>query len=196
MKKRIIILLLIAALACAGVLTACGGGSGSPAADTEDAEQAESSESDPYAGYTGVIKEIPEFHSVDLEGKEVDNSIFAQADITVVNIWGTFCPPCIGEMPELAAWDAELPDNVQIIGIVTDVASTDSAEFETAKKLVADSGIEYTNIIAGGQFMDGLFEYLIGVPTTLFVDSEGRCLTNEIIGADVEGYKQTVEGLL
>lgn len=55
---------------------------------------------------------ISEFTSYDLEGNEVDSSVFANADITVVNIWGTFCDPCVDEMPAMAEWDAELPDNV------------------------------------------------------------------------------------
>ena len=42
------------------------------------------------------------FSTTDLEGNTVTNDIFSQADLTVVNFWGTFCNPCINEMPELA----------------------------------------------------------------------------------------------
>ncbi|MBR0382994.1 MAG: TlpA family protein disulfide reductase [Eubacterium sp.] len=137
---------------------------------------------------------MPGFKSVDLNGNEVDESIFAEADITVINFWGTFCGPCINEMPELAEWDKNLPEGVQIIGIVVDVADTDAPEYETAKRLVEETGVEYTNIIAGDQF-DSIMENLVGVPTTFFVDSEGKCLCDEVIGADVQAYKDTVENL-
>ena len=191
MKKAAIVLLTVLMILS---LTACGGGTdgGSSDGGSSDSEASD----DPYSEYTGLIKEIPEFHSIDLEGNEVDNSIFAQADITVINIWGTFCPPCVGEMPDLAAWDAELPDNVQIIGIVTDVASADAKEYATARKLVSENGIKYTNIIVGDQFTEGLLEYVIGVPTTLFVDSEGKCVADAVVGAYIDRYKSTVEGLL
>ena len=142
------------------------------------------------------VTEIPEFHSVDLEGNEVDNSIFANADITVVNVWGTYCIPCIAEMPLLAQWAGELPDNVQIVGIVVDCDSVDSEEFEDAKMIIGESKAPFTNIIAGDQFRDGLFDEITGVPTTFFVDSEGKCIAEAIVGADIEGYKETVEGLL
>ena len=35
------------------------------------------------------------FSTTDLEGNTVTNDIFSQADLTVVNFWGTFCNPCI-----------------------------------------------------------------------------------------------------
>ena len=66
---------------------------------------------------SAAVQVMPAFKSVDLEGNEIDNSIFANADITVLNFWGTYCGPCINEMPELEAWNKELPDNIQIIGV-------------------------------------------------------------------------------
>jgi thiol-disulfide isomerase/thioredoxin len=168
------------------MMCACGG-QGEPTEDySEDTEEMS----------TGPVAEIPEFHSIDLEGNEVDNSIFEDATVTVINVWGTFCPPCIDEMPDLAEWAEELPANVQMIGIVMDVESADAEEFEEAKRIVAESGVPYTNIIAGDQFVDGFFDQIVGVPTTFFVDSEGKCVAEPVLGADVEAYKKTVEGLL
>lgn len=185
MEKMKRLTALMIALMIAALLCACGAGQSEDSADAED---------EAYEYETGAVTEMPEFKSIDLEGNEVDNSIFSEADINVVNFWGTFCGPCIGEMPELAAWDSELPDNVRIIGVVTDVESESAEEFETAKQLVAENGIEYTNIIIGDQFGEVL-ENLVGVPTTFFVDSGGRCLSAEVIGADVEKYKETAESL-
>ena len=61
-----------------------------------------------------------------LEGNTVTNDILSQADLTVVNFWGTFCNPCINEMPELAKWNEEMPDNVQMLGAIVDVETVDS----------------------------------------------------------------------
>ena len=44
----------------------------------------------------------------DIEGNEVTHEVFADADLTVINIWGTFCGPCIQEMPDLGALSQEL----------------------------------------------------------------------------------------
>lgn len=56
-----------------------------------------------------VGSNLGSFTSVDKDGNEVSESIFADKDVTVVNVWATFCQPCIQEMPELAAWAEELP---------------------------------------------------------------------------------------
>ena len=44
---------------------------------------------------------IAAFISTDLDGNAVDNAVFENAELTFVNIWGTFCGPCINEMPDL-----------------------------------------------------------------------------------------------
>ena len=46
----------------------------------------------------------------------------------------------------LAALDEELPDNVQIIGMVIDVPEGDTEMIETAKEICKDNNITYTNI--------------------------------------------------
>lgn len=146
-------------------------------------------------GSSDTVASIPEFHSHDLAGNEVDSSIFAKADITVVNIWGTFCGPCVEELPELAAWDEELPDNVQIVGIVGDVFSQDAAEYKDALDIVSDTGVKYTNIIAEGELGDYM-KNVTAYPSTLFVDAEGKFVHRPFIGADVGGYKDVVKSLI
>lgn len=177
---KIIAVMLATALACM-LLAACNSGA------DQDAGQSGSEAS--------ALTEFPEFSTTDLEGNAVDNSIFAEADITVVNFWGTYCPPCIREMPDLAKWSDEMPDNVQIIGIVVDADSTDSEEFSKAVELVNDAGIRYPNLLAD-QGMADIFNELIGVPTTYFIDSEGKILCEPVTGAYIDQYKSNVEELL
>ena len=70
-------------------------------------------------GQTGLFGN---FETVTLEGETVTQEIFAEADLNMVNIWGTFCGPCIREMPELGELSDEYADKgVQIIGMLTDV---------------------------------------------------------------------------
>lgn len=46
----------------------------------------------------GVIS----FETTDLDGNVVRSAdVFKGHRLTMVNVWGTFCGPCIGEMPEL-----------------------------------------------------------------------------------------------
>ena len=80
------------------------------------------------------------FSTTDLEGNTVTNDIFSQADLTVVNFWGTFCNPCINEMPELAKWNEEMPDNVQMLGTIVDVETVDSDEYALAQHRLWKNG--------------------------------------------------------
>lgn len=144
----------------------------------------------------GEITEIAPFTTTDLDGNEVTNAIFGEKDLTVVNFWGTFCGPCIGEMPELGEWVRTMPENVQLVGIVIDIEDADDvATIEDAAKILKDANAEFVNLIP----TDGLADVVAGVtgvPTTIFVDKDGNIVGEPIVGADVEGYKAFVEEYL
>lgn len=135
------------------------------------------------------------FSAVDLEGNVVTESIFSDADITVVNFWATFCGPCINEMPELEEWSETMPDNVQIIGVISDVPSEDSDEYALAKEIADKTGVTYVNLASAKEF-DAILRKIVGVPTTYFVNRDGEIVGSPIVGADVAGYKNFVEGYL
>ena len=159
--------------------------------DSEENPDTETSGADEESGAL-----IPNFTTTDLEGNTVTQDIFLGKDLTVVNIWGTYCGPCINEMPELGEWAAEMPDNIQLLGIVCDLMTEDEGEtLELARDIVAQTGAGYTNIT----MCDGLawIAYSIqGVPTTFFVNGSGEIVGQAILGAYVDGYKAQVEELL
>ena len=138
---------------------------------------------------------IGSFTSVDMEGNEVSDAIFAENDVTVVNIWATFCGPCIEEMPELAAWADEMPGNIGIVGIVFDAPEDDQDNIELAKKICSETGVKYTNILAS-RSVAKTFENIVAVPTTFIVDKSGDLICPPFVGADVDGYKKAVEDYL
>lgn len=145
---------------------------------------------------TSLGSGIPAFETVDLDGNTVTNNLFAGKDVTVINVWGTFCGPCINEMPELAAWAGELPDNVQLVGLVGDVSGPDDSEHLSLAQLICEkAGVTYTNIIPDDslrEFLSGL----IGYPTTFLVDGNGNLIGDPIIGAAPDEYKKAVEKAL
>ena len=62
------------------------------------------------------------FSSKDMAGNAVTSDIFAKNKLTMVNIWGTFCPPCIREMPDLAKLNsANKSKGVEVVGIPIDI---------------------------------------------------------------------------
>ena len=190
MKK--ISALCLAGMLCLG-LWACsssedGSSEGSSSSDSSGTTKQESSEN-------GVTVNMPEFSTTDMDGNKVTNDIFADYDLTVVNFWATYCNPCIDELPELAEWKKELPDNVNLIGLLVDVDEKGSDQYKLAEKIIKETGADYQHLIATEEF-DDLISDLVGVPTTFFVDSTGKIIGEPFAGADVDAYKQTVEDYL
>lgn len=135
--------------------------------------------------------ELPEFATKDLYGNDVTSAIFAEKDVTIINFWGTYCGPCINEMPELGAWMRELPENVQLIGVVTDAMLGDEATAQRAAQILEEADAPFVSLVLD----DALLEYcsgLVGVPTTVLVDSEGRMIGEPILGAQMNVYKSAL----
>lgn len=181
------VLLLTAAITgCAGASD--GEGTPSSSAITDNAaEETQGADTD---------TSFPAFTATDLDGNTVTESIFAEKDLTVLNIWGTFCGPCIGEMPELGEWAEEMPDNVQMLGLIIDISGEDDTEHrDLAVDITQKAGANFTNLIANADFSPILRD-VVGVPTTLFIDGGGNIVGDPIVGADVDGYKAFVEDYL
>lgn len=189
MKKRMkkLSALCLAGMLCLG-LWACSSSEDSSSGDSSGTTKQETSEN-------GFPVNMPEFSTTDMDGNKVTNDTFADYDLTVVNFWATYCNPCIDELPELTEWKKELPDNVNLIGLLVDVDEKGSDQYKLAEKIIKETGADYQHLIATEEF-DDMISNLVGVPTTFFVDSAGKIIGEPFAGADVDAYKQTVEDYL
>lgn len=189
MKKRMkkISALCLAGILCLG-LWACSSSEDSSSSDSSGTTKQETSEN-------GFPVNMPEFSTTDMVGNKVTNDTFADYDLTVVNFWATYCNPCIDELPELTEWKKELPDNVNLIGLLVDVDEKGSDQYKLAEKIIKETGADYQHLIATEEF-DDMISNLVGVPTTFFVDSAGKIIGEPFAGADVDAYKQRVEDYL
>ena len=152
-----------------------------------DNSQAETAQADDQADNTAEASEkneiFGEFKTKTLDGEEVDQDIFAKADLTMVNIWGTFCGPCIREMPELGELSREYADKgFQMVGIISDVSQP---EDDTALEIVKKTEADYTHLVIP---KDANMQYRIlknaqVVPTTIFLDKDGNQVGDTYPGA-------------
>ena len=136
----------------------------------------------------GYSTQFPAFSTVDMEGNEQTEAIFADADVTVVNFWGTYCNPCINEMPQLQEWYDQLPENVQLIGFVVDCDDPKQSTYANAEAIIEMTGVEYKNLLVC-EAMDRFLNEIYAVPTTYFVGADGSILCEPISGAHPELYK-------
>ena len=149
---------------------------------------------------------LSSFTATDLEDNEVSQEILAEYDLTLVNVWATFCGPCLREMPSLGELAAEYqPQGVNIIGIVSDTLTSegelDEDQVDLARDLVEETKAEYTHLLPS-QDLFGLLGQIYAVPTTFFVDSEGnqvgdtymQSMSKEELSELIESHLAQVQG--
>ena len=208
MKKLSLSLLLILSLILSMSITGCSSNGEDSAetsaaqsqASTEATEAAESSEtaeafetSQAAAAYQGIS-----FETTDLDGNAVTaEELFSQHKLTMINLWGTYCGPCIGEMPDLEILSQRLAEkDCAIVGVVVDVAGLeDTARLETAREIIADTGVTYLNLLPWENIWNDLPAQFI--PTTYFINQKGQIVGEAAVGArGAEDYEELIEGLL
>ena len=72
----------------------------------------------------------------DIAGSEYTQEMFADYDLTMVNVFTTWCTPCINEIPDLEKLKNNMADQgVNVVGIVLDaIDASGGANEETVEK--------------------------------------------------------------
>lgn len=129
-------------------------------------------------------------------GEDISSAIFADYDVTAINVWATWCGPCVNEMPELQELYAVLPENVNFITLCHDGDTQESL----ALKILESSQAEFQTLIPSPEIEQQIMAHVSAFPTTFFVDSEGNLLSTRLQGAPsshvVETYLNFVEKAL
>lgn len=85
----------------------------------------------------------------------------------LLNIWGTWCPPCRQELPYLAEYFENYGDQVNLIGIAVEEKSSDEVV-----AFVKERGMKWPILFDRDNSTRDLFG--MGVPVTWFIDASGR----------------------
>ncbi len=139
-----------------------------------------------------------EFEAYDLDGNLIrSEDLFSNNTITMINIWGTYCGPCINEMPDLEVLNKRLKEkNCGIIGVVCDISGlNDKQHTELAEEIIQSTGVTYLNLLPWSK-LDAQMptEY---IPTTYFVDSSGQIIGEMVVGArGADDYEAIINSLL
>lgn len=124
-------------------------------------------------------KALPEIQFEDGDGQARKLFDF-HGKIVLLNIWATWCLPCRREMPTLDRLQAELggPD-FQVIAL-----SVDRGGAEVVRKSYAEIGIQHLALHLDATSTAFPALGVIGLPTTLLIDREGREIGRLIGPAD------------
>lgn len=148
-------------------------------------ENSTTDETEPEDTSKGIFEE---FKAQDLDGKEVTQAVFANHDLTLVNVWATFCGPCLSEMPELGELNTEYSkQGFQVVGVVADVLDgsnqVSSSQLTEAKSIVNKTKASYLHIVPTGDLSSTLLPQVAAVPTSVFVDKNGKQVGMAVVGA-------------
>ncbi len=135
------------------------------------------------------------FEGTDLDGNTVSQDIFSQSRLTMVNVWATYCNPCLSEMPGLGELASEYDrSEFQIIGIVSDV--WEGEDQALVEELVQETGAAYPHLLANDSINQAILSSVSGVPTTFFFDGEGAYLGGVAGSAEKSTWEDLIHELL
>lgn len=108
----------------------------------------------------------------------------------ILNFWGTWCPPCRREIPDLKKIYAEYkPMGLEIIGL----AVNDTPD--KVRKFVEKSGLEWVMLIANRESATS-YQIGTGIPVTIFLDKDGNEVSRAIGARDYNFFKKEVEKII
>lgn len=163
-----------------------------PEAETQKEENAASEKEE------NAASEAVAFEGQDLEGNTVSQEICTQSKLTMINVWATYCNPCLNEMPELGELVQEYDtSDFQLIGIVSDVVEgQDEDALAYAADLVEETGADYPHLLLNESLYSGLLAEVSAVPTTFFLNEKGEVLDVVVGAMDKSHWKEKIDGLL
>jgi peroxiredoxin len=132
-----------------------------------------------------VGSSAPPYRAYSLAGDTVELASFA-GDVVLLNVWATWCRPCVVEMPALQRLHEELHERgLRIVAVSVDaplgiVGSFGEPGGDVAR-FVADYGLTFTVLHDPSGRIQSRYQ-ITGLPTTYIIDRDGR-IQQKLLGA-------------
>lgn len=155
----------------------------------ESEEISQEAEQEPY---------VVTFEANTIEGEAFSSACFADSKLTMINVWATYCNPCLSEMPDLGeiagSYDSA---DFQMIGIISDVVEdAGEEEITIAKDLIAETNAAYPHLLLNQSLYTNLVSGVTSVPTTFFVNQEGEMMGYALGAQSKETWESIINELL
>lgn len=130
------------------------------------------------------ITPFKSFSGKDFDGNSVDESLFSNNAVTVVNFWFTGCKPCVAELSKLN----ELNDAIksmggEVVGINTETFDGNEDAIKEAAAILDSQGAKYRNISIDSDSNIGKYASdIMAFPTTILVDRNGNIVGDPMLG--------------
>ena len=132
------------------------------------------------SGKTTILNDRLQFSLPDLQGNVISSSdLRFRNKIVIVDVWGTWCGPCIAALPHLESlYQKYRQAGIEIVGIAYENSDNPSRRRAMIRAMQEEYGITYT-LLDGGEKEDGIQRTLPAIqgfeayPTTIFIDKSG-----------------------
>ena len=147
----------------------------------------------------GDSKTVGKFETKGVDGKDYTEKVFSDYDLTLVNIFTTWCSPCVNEIPELEKLYEEMKEKgVGVVGVVLDTVGDDGKQDDAAVKkagvLQEKTKASYPFLIPDSTMMNGRLNGISAFPETFFVNKEGNIVGETYSGShSLDEWKEIVE---
>ena len=130
-----------------------------------------------------------DFTAYDINGTLRNSNEWIGKEPVVINFWGTWCPPCRKEIPDLVkVYNAYHNKGIEILGLAV------KDQPNKVKQFSQQNGMNWVMLIAETNLA---MRYNIrGVPTTIFIDRNGKEVGRFVGPRDYNTFKQAFEKLL
>lgn len=146
------------------------------------------------------VNTVGKFSTEDVFGKAYTEDVFKDYDLTLVNVFATWCSPCVQEIPELEELRQEYEKKgikLGIVAVVLDAKTTkgiDEGAMERAQTLYKKSNAQFPFLIPDEGNMNDRLTGIESVPESFFVDKNGNIVSEPYIGANSkEGWEKIVD---
>src|ERR1700751_4257098 len=116
------------------------------------------------------LQPAPAVSFVDLAGNTVSLSEFT-GKIVLVNLWATWCEPCLREMPSLERLQSRLGERIAGLAV-----SEDRGGSKNVEPFIVKLGVNWVKIYLDPKSEVGHAFGARGLPTSFLIDREGRVL--------------------
>ena len=135
------------------------------------------------APQTSGARSAPAFDLPSVDGGRVSLASL-EGKVVVLDMWATWCGPCIAEMPEYAEFSRRnQPRGVEVVGIVFA-----SGAPQEVQDFVREHRISYTQLLGPDELLDA-YGANSGFPTTFVIDAAGM-IRLKLIGAVPQKFEK------
>jgi thiol-disulfide isomerase/thioredoxin len=130
------------------------------------------------------------FQMTSLDGKTVSFESL-KGKVVFMNIWATWCPPCIAEMPNIQSlYEKVGSDNIAFV-----MLSMDEGSIDKVKKFISRKGYTFPVYMPASNLPQEF--YTTSIPTTFIISPEGKIVAKQLGMAeyDTKEVREFLQGM-